>query len=146
MEKEKTAGSSRPRGGRYLREDYKKKPTRHHRRKQRLLTWIAAILAILSLVMFALYVCLRTDQLTGTWHFDAVTAYQFDGKGNGKLILPDKEYPFSYKLAGGKLSIDFESEEARDATYACALNGNQLILEGGDGAANGSYTMTREDG
>lgn len=146
MEKEKTASSSGPKGGRYLREDHKKKTNRQKRRKQRLLIWIAAILAVLLLVVFALYVCLRTDQLTGTWRYDEVTVYQFDGKGNGKLILPNHEYPFSYQIAGDELRIDFESEAARDTTYAYSLNKNQLMLEGGKGAAIGSYTLTREEG
>lgn len=143
MEKEKTASSSRPKGGRYLREESEKKPSRHKRSNQRLLAWIAGILAVLSLAVFALYVCLRPDRLAGTWRYDEVTAYQFDGKGNGKLTLPDKEYPFSYKIAGGKLSIDFESEAAKDSIYGYALDENQLTLVGGEGDNSITYILTK---
>lgn len=144
MEKERTA-SQRPAAGRYLREESRKKP-RKRRRKLRPWIWIAAIAGVILLTVILLLTCFRTDKLKGTWRYDEVTAYRFDGKGNGTLVLPDKEYPFSYKLTGGKLSIDFESEAARDSTYDCSVDGNQLTLVGGEGAASGSYTMTREDG
>lgn len=144
MDNEKTASRNRSENGRYLREEKSKKLSRRqNRRKSPQLVWIAATLAVLLLAVIVLRVCFRTDRLAGTWRYDEVTAYQFDGKGNGKLILPDKEYSFSYEIAEGKLSIDFESEAARDFIYDYSVDGNQLTLVGGEGNDSVTYILTK---
>lgn len=144
MRNMEVASPNRPETGRHLREKSRKKPKK--RRKQRSWLWIAAVMLLLLLVAIGLLACFRTDKVKGTWRFDEVTAYQFDGKGNGKLVLPDKEYAFTYQLTKEELRIDFENEAIRDSAYAYALNESQLTLKGGEGAANGSYTLIREDG
>ena len=143
MENEKTGHPSRSETGRYLREEKIRKANGQGRGKQRPLVWIAAAAGILLLAVIALYVCFCTDQLVGTWRYDEVTAYQFDGKGNGKLILPDKEYPFSYEIAEEKLSIDFESEGVRDFIYDYSVKENQLTLAGGEGEDTITYVLTK---
>lgn len=143
MDYERSARPKRPTGGRYLREDSKKKPKRRRRKTRWPLFFIAAvvILLIAAIIYFAVS---RTDAVMGTWRYDEVTAYEFDGNGKGKLILQGKEYAFTYEITEGELFIDFESDAAKDITYTYSLRGNQLTLEGKKGAAGGSFSLTRE--
>ena len=39
----------------------------------------------------------KTDKLAGLWDVDGNTKYEFDGKGKGKIIVPNSEYEFTYK-------------------------------------------------
>ena len=134
MKQEKT-------GGRYLQKE--KGNTAAGKKRKRLWIRTAAVLGLLLLAGAVLYVCLRPDKLEGTWRYDEVTAYQFDGRGSGSLVLPDTEYPFSYRLTGGKLQIDFESEAARDAAYDYTVTGSELTLSRGEGEEGVTYVLRR---
>lgn len=57
-----------------------------------------------------------------------MTAYRFDGKSGGKLILPNKEYLFTYEATGEKRMIDFTNDAVKDVVYGYSVDGNQLTL------------------
>ena len=103
---------------------------------------VIGILLIASIML----ICFRTDKVKGIWNVDDVTAYHFDGKGHGELVLPDKEYKFVYKLTKNEISIDFESESAKDISFNYSLQKYKLILEHGEASADYRYILTREDG
>lgn len=82
-----------------------KRRTPKKRKQRRLLGISAAVLAIILLAVLIIVVAKScssggdvpkgtdvlngTDVLSGTWDLDGITVYQFDGKGNGALKLPD---------------------------------------------------------
>lgn len=83
--------------------------------------------------------------LTGIWTLDGVTSYQFDEDGDGALLLPEKKYGFTYKLDGDQLFIDFASKRASDGTYTVTLEGDRLILEGGEGTIGATFEFEKID-
>lgn len=86
----------------------------------------------------------ETDlDITGTWTLDGVTSYRFDGDGTGALLLPESEYAFTYRLEGEALTIDFESVRAHDGTYRAGMEGDRLILAGGEGTIGVTYEFTK---
>lgn len=72
------------------------------------------------------------DGFYGLWNIDDVTKYEFDGKGRGKMLLPESglEYEFSYKIEDNEILIDFDSEEAKDFEYKYLIEENKIQLEG----------------
>lgn len=74
----------------------------------------------------------QLDAFYGLWNIDDVTKYEFDGKGRGKMLLPESglEYEFSYKIEDNEILIDFDSEEAKDFKYKYSIAGNKIQLEG----------------
>lgn len=107
--------------------------------------WLLGVIGI-SLIASIMLICFRTDKVKGIWNVDDVTAYHFDGKGHGALVLPDKEYKFVYKLTKNEISIDFESESAKDISFNYSLQKDKLILRQGETSADYRYILTREDG
>ena len=89
-----------------------KRRTPKKRKQRRLLGISAAVLAIILLAVLIIVVAKScssggdvpngTDVLSGTWDIDGITVYQFDGKGNGALKLPDNTYSFTYKTKDSK--------------------------------------------
>ena len=74
----------------------------------------------------------QLDAFYGLWNIDDVTKYEFDGKGRGKMLLPESglEYEFSYKIVDNEILIDFDSEEAKDFKYKYSIEENKIQLEG----------------
>ena len=70
------------------------------------------------------------DDVTGLWDIDGITKYEFDGKGNGKMILPSSEYLFTYKIDGNQISIHFEDDSASDAIYQYSVNSDHMQFKG----------------
>lgn len=106
---------------------YKRKAAKKRRQRRRKIISITAVVVMFIAVM--LIVKSRGgDMLKGTWDFDGVTVYQFDGKGKGSLNLPGNTYPFTYGIKDKEVSIDFESDAARDVTYTFSVNKEKLIL------------------
>ncbi len=106
--------------------------------------WALTALALTLAVLLGLAWSLSKDPLRGKWRFDDVTAYQFDGNGEGRLLLPEKQYAFSYTVEGDTLSLDFADENARDFTYTWKVSWGRLWLTGGEGTETVTYTMTRK--
>ena len=106
----------------------------HGKKRERLAIALAAIAIVVILVVgFLLIKSLRKDELFGTWSYDSITVYYFDGKGNGELQLPLGNYEFRYQITDGTVSVDFVSEAAKDAQYAYEVQGNVLTLIGSNG-------------
>ena len=102
--------------GRYL--SPKRKAAIKRRKRQRAV--IVSLLALLFVVLIIVLICKgcsgRTDALAGKWDFDGTTAYEFDGKGVGTMVLPSVSYDFKYEINGNELYIwynisCFESKE-----------------------------------
>lgn len=132
-------------------------PKKHKQR--RLLGISAAVLAIILLAVLIIVVAKScssggdvpkgtdvlngTDVLSGTWDLDGITVYQFDGKGNGALKLPDNTYSFTYKTKDNSLSIDFESESAQDITYTFTVENEKLLLVSTEKDKEITYELTK---
>ena len=114
----------------------------HGRRKT-----IGLICAAIAVIIAAAVLIARfggTDALKGTWDLDGVTVYEFDGKGTGSLNLPSNSYAFTYEIKDGTLSIDFESEAARDKTYTFRADKNKLTLTDGEGTDSKTFELTKQ--
>lgn len=98
------------------------------RRRTPIIGIVLAAVAVITVSVFLLLNYFGGDSLRGRWDLDGVTVYRFDGRGGGSLELPENSYPFSYKIGEGGLEIDFESENARDVTYAFTVEGKKLTL------------------
>ena len=133
--------------GRYL------SPTRKTaiKRRKRQRAVIVSLLALLFVVLIIVLICKgcsgRTDALAGKWDFDGTTAYEFDGKGAGTMVLPSVSYDFKYEINGNELYIDFINESVHDSTYSFTVQTNTLTLVGGnDTAIPGKvYELTKQE-
>ena len=129
--------------GRYL------SPTRKTaiKRRKRQRAVIVSLLALLFVVLIIVLICKgcsgRTDALAGKWDFDGTTAYEFDGKGSGAMLLTLADYDFTYEIKDNQLYIDFVNESAHDATYEFSVKVDTLILIGGEGTIGGTYELTK---
>ena len=133
--------------GRYL--SPKRKAAIKRRKRQRAV--IVSLLALLFVVLIIVLICKgcsgRTDALAGKWDFDGTTAYEFDGKGVGTMVLPSVSYDFKYEINGNELYIDFINESVHDSTYSFTVQTNTLTLVGGnDTAIPGKvYELTKQE-
>ena len=129
--------------GRYL--SPKRKAAIKRRKRQRIV--IVSLLALLFVVLIIVLICKgcsgRTDALAGKWDFDGTTAYEFDGKGSGAMLLTLADYDFTYEIKDNQLYIDFVNESAHDATYEFSVKGDTLTLIGGEGTIGGTYELTK---
>ena len=57
--------------------------------------------------------------------------------------LPSAEYSFSYTIEEDVLYIDFAYEGAKDAQYTFRVEGDFLILEGGNSTTQGTLILKR---
>lgn len=115
---------------------------RKMQRRKRILTGMTALFAILLVVLLVLIFksCSADTSLAGTWRIDETTIYDFDGKNRGVLHTSLNDYPFTYKVSGDSLTIDFDSDAATDATYTYSIKGKILTLTRDDGV----YTLTKD--
>lgn len=126
----------------------RKNAKRRHRGK--VLRWIVLAVAITILVLSMIMVIRscgpRGDALMGTWDLDGTTIYQFNGNGEGAMILPSKAYAFRYSIneETGTVSIDFENERATDYTYEYQVSEDKLILFGSVGKESFTYEFTKK--
>ena len=81
--------------------------------------------------------------IIGTWSVDDSTGLSFGENNKGKLIIPDEEYAFSYKLDKDQLTLDFVSSKATDGTYTASLSGDTLTLTGGKDTIGGTFELSR---
>ena len=103
--------------------------------------------AIAAVFIFVLLLkgCGSADVLQGTWDMDGTTIYQFDGNGQGAMVLPSNTYTFKYAIneKAKSVSIDFDSERATDCTYVYDISGDKLVLTGSIGDGSFSYELSR---
>lgn len=104
------------------------------------------IIAVITIVVALICVFLMGgDVLKGTWDMDGTTVYQFDGKGEGAMILPSNTYTFKYTINEEEktVSIDFEDEKATDYTYSYTIDKDSLTLYGNVGKESFEYVFTK---
>lgn len=126
----------------------RKKAKRRRRGKVSRWSVIAVALAVLvlSIIMVIRSCGQRGDALMGTWDLDGTTVYQFNGNGEGAMILPSKSYAFRYSINedAHTVSIDFEDERATDYTYDYQVSKDALILSGSVGKESFTYEFTKK--
>ena len=112
-------------------------------KKQNSNKWIlfGTVILLIAIVMFVY--SLKSSPLKGTWSMDDVTTYEFYNHNKGAMILPSVEYEFTYIIEENCLFIDFAYEGAKDAEYIFEIEGNSLILEGGNATTKGRYVLTK---
>ena len=106
------------------------------KRKKSMLPRVVVIIVFSLLIVTFISLNLshgKADALKGMWSYDAVTVYNFDGKGNGELILPSAQYTFTYSLKNDALHIDFADEKVRDTVYTFSIEKEDLTLTAADG-------------
>ena len=94
--------------------------------------WIIMIVAIIVLICISIIILFtinRNDELTGLWDVDGNTKYEFNGKGNGKIIVPNSEYEFTYTIKNNIVSIDFKNETSTDTKYSFKVSKDSLELK-----------------
>ena len=117
---------------------------KRHRKLRPILLVGMPILLVASVIVILLYkvkinrdtennISNSDELLIGTWNYDDVTRYTFDGEGSGALLLPLGNYEFTYVVAEGSLSLDFADESAMDRSYMYSVSDGELILTGSDG-------------
>ncbi len=74
-----------------------------------------------------------SNLLAGTWSYDEVTVYSFDGGEHGTLQLPLSTYEFDYVIEGDTVTLNFADESVEDRRYSYTLSGDVLMLTGADG-------------
>lgn len=115
------------------------------RRKGRRGVWVLALELGAAALLIGLLCRQGRDALAGVWDCDGYTAYRFDGRGRGALLLSDSEYEFTYRLEGDWLFIDFADEAARDSAYTFRVEGDRLRLKGGERTIDGNFELRRTE-
>lgn len=95
--------------------------------------WIIAIVIIVTIVLIGggifIFTSNKTDELNGLWDVDGNTKYEFDGKGQGKVIVANSEYEFTYTIKDNVISVDFKNKESRDTEYEFKVSNDNLELK-----------------
>lgn len=112
-------------------------------KNKKILIPVACIIAILIIIFIIL--CANNKEndkkLLGSWSTKGNTIYEFEKKGKGKMIVPLKEYNFTYKIEDNKLYIDYEDESANDAEYEYTIEKNKLTING----ERGTFKLTKNN-
>lgn len=129
---------SRP--GRYLSPRHtNKKRRKNHRRKLILISALALVMVIFVVIL--LFKGCSNDkntntELTGIWHYDQYTEYEFDSEGNGCMCLDgNNHFEFTYKVEDGVLHLDFALDYVIDCQYTYTVDDDKLTLVGGESTA-----------
>ncbi len=111
--------------------------------KKKIIIMIILILILIFVITILMLGGKPTSKksIVGTWTTDGVTIYEFNRNKTGKLIVSVGEYPFTYKISGDTLEIDFENEKSTDSKYTYKFDDNKLILEGD----NGTFTFIKKE-
>lgn len=98
-------------------------------KKKKVIRILIILFIVVLLMDLAFFLFNKTDKLKGNWDIDGYTEYVFDGKGNGKLVVPLTEYEFKYTVEKDVLSIDFKNEQSVDAEYKFSIKDDTLEIE-----------------
>ena len=141
---QQTRTTARP--GRYLSS---KRMSAKKRKARRRKIAVVSVLALAVLVLIIVLICRgcaggNYDNLSGVWHYDQYTEYEFDGEGKGCMCLDGtNHFEFTYKAEDGTLYLDFALDYVTDCQYTYTVDGDKLTLIGGKGTVGGTYTLTR---
>jgi len=133
----------------YNTERYPQRRKAYYKRKKRqrnTIFIIASVVVIMLIVGVFAFLLLRNhnDIIKGTWVYDQYTQYEFDGKIDGCMCLEELHYEFTYTVKGDKLKMDFEDPSVHDCEYKFKIDGNSLILIGGEGTTGGTYNLKKK--
>ena len=144
-----TRTTTRP--GRYL--SPKRMSAKKRKARQRKIAVVSA-LALAVLVLIIVLICkscagekYNNADLSGVWHYDQYTEYEFDGEGKGCMCLDgSNHFEFTYKAEDGTLYLDFALDYVNDCQYTYTVDGDKLTLIGGKGTAEVGkvYELTKE--
>ena len=111
-------------------------------------------LALAVLVLIIVLTCkscaggnYNNADLSGVWHYDQYTEYEFDGEGKGCMCLDgSNHFEFTYKAEDGTLYLDFALDYVTDCQYTYTVDGDKLTLIGGEGTAEVGkvYDLTKK--
>ena len=90
------------------------------------------ILVVIVLIIVGIVIFLnisKKDKLVGLWDVDGNTKYEFNGKGKGKIIVPNSEYEFTYTIENNVVSVDFKSEKSTDTKYEFKVQKDSMELK-----------------
>ena len=133
-----TRTTARP--GRYLAP---KRMSAKKRKARRRKIAVVSALALAGLVLIIVLICKScaggnydNADLSGVWHYDQYTEYEFDGEGKGCMCLDgSNHFEFTYKAEDGTLYLDFALDYVTDCQYTYTVDGDKLTLIGGKGTA-----------
>ncbi len=123
---------------------------RKRRRKKRIRQTVA-FFAVVAVIIAAIILIVRScsaaqkDALYGKWNLDGTTVYVFDGKGNGKMELPEKSYDFHYTIQDSTVIIDFTDENAKDFSYDFTVENDTLTLVGKEKKETFTYSFKKQN-
>ena len=115
----------------------------HEKRKKRNIKKINLIFMVIIIMTGFMIITNKTDEFKGIWFVDSITSFEFDGKGNGILKVPTDEYKFTYKIDKNQIYMNYEREEATDASYEYSFQEDKLNLEGID-ETTGTYSFVKQ--
>ena len=135
---QQTRTTARP--GRYL--SSKRMSAKKRQARQRNIA-VASVFALVVLVLVIVLICKScaggsndNADLSGVWHYDQYTEYEFDGEGKGCMCLDStNHFEFTYKAEDGTLHLDFSLDYVTDCQYTYTVDGDKLTLIGGEGTA-----------
>lgn len=113
----------------------RKKAKRKINKKAIILIVLILVIAITTIMAFTLKKDKKEEnkEFYGLWTIDGYTDYEFSENNKGKLIIPSKEYVFTYTIEENKICIDFENETSIDRCYEYEFKDECLILKRDDG-------------
>ena len=142
--------AKRPSSGRHLAQVKKQS-----NKNKNTITVALAVVALAVLSVVIIFVCKSCfgnssdeKELEGIWYYNEYTEYEFDGNGSGKMYYDKgKWFDFTYDAKGGTVSLDFELDYVTDCEYKYLVEGDNLLLIGGEGTAQPGteYELTKKD-
>lgn len=145
-----TRTTTRP--GRYLSPN--RMSAKKRKARQRKIA-VVSVLALAVLVLIIVLICkscagenYNNADLSGVWHYDQYTEYEFDDEGKGCMCLDGtNHFEFTYKAEDGTLYLDFALDYVTDCQYTYTVDGDKLTLIGGKGTAEVGkvYELTRAE-
>ena len=123
----------------------KKIRQRKLRIQRRIAAGVAFAILILIIVLIAKGCSGSKNDIVGTWSLDNLTVYHFEKDSTGAMLLSNSRYDYSFKVKGENLHIDYKDDILVDGSYLFTVEGDTLILIGGEGTSGATYELTRVD-
>lgn len=121
----------------------KRKHELNNKNKRKNIKKVILVFIVIVTIAGFMIITNKTDEFKGIWFVDSITSFEFDGKGNGILKVPTDEYKFTYKIDKNQIYMNYESEEATDASYEYSFQEDKLNLEGID-ETTGTYSFVKQ--
>ena len=123
----------------------KKKRRRQLRIRRSIAAGVALTILILIIVLITKGCSGGKKEIIGIWRLDNSTTYQFEKDGTGAMLLSNSQYEYTFKVKGENLHIDYQDDILVDGSYKFTVEGDTLILSGGEGTSGDTYELVRID-